>query len=41
MSVLVDIEDYDIPAISICPNGTQGECIERGDLLILLPAQPP
>jgi len=41
MSVLVEIEDYDIPAISICPNGTQGECIQRGDLLIVLPAQPP
>ena len=41
MSVLIDIEGYDIPAISICPNGTKGECIERGDLLISLPAQPP
>ncbi len=41
MSVLVDIEDYDIPAISICPNGTKGDCIQRGDLLIVLPAQPP
>ena len=41
MSVLVDIEGYDVPAISICPNGTKGDCIQRGDLLIVLPAQPP
>jgi len=41
MSVLIDIEGYDIPAISICPKGTQGEVIERGSLLIMLPVQPP
>ena len=41
MSVLVEIEGYDVPAISICPKGTQGEVIERGSLLIMLPVQPP
>ena len=41
MSVLVDIEEYDEPGISICPNGTQGEVIELGGLVIVLPAQPP
>ena len=38
---LIDIEGYDDPAIKICPNGTQGEVIELGGLLIALPAQPP
>ena len=41
MSTLVNIEEYEIPAISICPKGTKGEVIERGSLLIMLPAQPP
>ena len=41
MSVLVDIEEYDEPGISICPNGTKGEVIELGGLVIVLPAQPP
>ena len=41
MSVLINIEGYDDPAISICPKGTKGESIELGGLLIVLPAQPP
>ena len=41
MSTLVQIEEYDEPAISICPKGTKGESIELGGLVILLPAQPP
>ena len=40
MSTLVQIEEYDEPAISICPKGTKGESIELGGLVILLPAQP-
>ena len=30
-----------ISTISICPNGTEGETIELGGLVIMLPAQPP
>ena len=41
MNPLVEIEDYDVPAIAICPKGTQGEVIQHGSLLIMLPAQPP
>ncbi len=41
MSVLINIEGYDDPAVSICPKGTKGESIELGGLLIVLPAQPP
>ena len=41
MSVLINIEGYEDPAVSICPNGSQGESIELGGLLIVLPAQPP
>ena len=41
MSVLINIEGYEDPAVSICPNGSQGESIELGGLLIALPAQPP
>ena len=37
MSVLVDIEEYDEPGIKICPNGTQGESLELGGLVIVLP----
>ena len=40
MSTLVQIEEYDEPAVSICPKGTKGESIELGGLVILLPAQP-
>ena len=41
MSVLVNIEDYDDPVISICPNGSKGEIVSIGGILIALPAQPP
>ena len=41
MNSLVNIEEYDDLAISICPNGTQGEVVELGGLVIVLPAQPP
>jgi len=41
MNPLVEIEDYDTPAIAICPKGTQGEVVEHGSLLIMLPAEPP
>ncbi len=41
MNNLVDIEEYDQPAISICPNGTKGESIQLGGLVIILPSQPP
>jgi len=41
MSVLLDVKEYDTPAIKICPNGTEGEIIELGSLLICLPKRPP
>ena len=41
MSVLLDLDEYDDPAVKICPNGTQGELIELGDLFICLPKRPP
>ena len=41
MNPLVEIEDYDVPAIAICPKGTQGEVVQHGSLLIMLPAEPP
>ena len=41
MSVLVNIDEYDEPAVSICPNGTKGEVVEIGGLVIVLPAKPP
>ena len=41
MNTLIDIEEYEHPAISICPNGTEGEAVELGGLVIVLPAQPP
>ena len=41
MSVLLDLEEYDDPAVKICPNGTEGEIIELGGLLICLPKRPP
>jgi len=40
MSVLVNIDEYDEPAVSICPNGTKGEVVEIGGLVIVLPAKP-
>jgi hypothetical protein len=41
LSNLLDIEEYEEPAIKICPNGTEGEIIELGGLLICLPKRPP
>ena len=41
MNVLLYTEEYDEPAIKICPNGTEGEIIELGGLLICLPKRPP
>ena len=41
MSVLLHLEEYDDPAVKICPNGTEGEIIELGGLLICLPKRPP
>ena len=41
MNSLVNIDEYDDLSISICPNGTQGEVLELGGLVIVLPAQPP
>ena len=41
MSSLLDLDEYDEPAVKICPNGTEGEVIELGGLLICLPKRPP
>jgi len=41
MSTLLEVKDYEEPAIKICPNGTEGEIIELGGLLICLPKRPP
>ena len=41
MSTLINIEEYEDLAIKICPKGTEGESIELGGLVIVLPAQPP
>ena len=40
MGVLLDVKEYDTPAVKICPNGTEGEIIELGGLLICLPKRP-
>jgi len=40
MSVLLDLDEYDDPAVKICPNGTKGEIVELGDLFICLPKRP-
>ena len=40
MSVLLNIKDYEEPAVKICPNGTEGEIVELGGLLICLPKRP-
>ena len=41
MNVLLDVKEYEDPAVKICPNGTEGELIELGGLLICLPKRPP
>jgi len=40
LNVLLYTEEYDEPAIKICPNGSEGEIIELGGLLICLPKRP-
>ena len=37
---LKKLEDYEDLVIKICPNGTEGEIIEIGNLAIMLPKQP-
>ena len=39
--MLVKDDEYIEDLIGICPNGTQGESIQLGGLVILLPAMPP
>ena len=39
--MLLDVKGYEEPAVKICPNGTEGELIELGGLLICLPKAPP
>jgi hypothetical protein len=39
--MLVKDDEYIEELIRICPNGTQGESIQLGGLVILLPAMPP
>tara|TARA_R110000744_G_scaffold73544_2_gene147227 strand:+ start:1189 stop:3309 length:2121 start_codon:yes stop_codon:yes gene_type:complete len=41
MGVLLDVKDYEEPAVKICPKDTEGEIIELGGLLICLPKKPP
>ena len=41
MGFLLELEDYDVPAVKICPKGTEGEIRELGGLLICLPKVPP
>ena len=41
MNVLLYTEEYDEPAIKICPNGSEGKIIELGGLLICIPKKPP
>jgi len=41
LSILLDVKEYEEPAVKICPNGTEGELIELGGLLICLPKRPP
>jgi len=40
LSILLNIKDYEEPAVKICPNGTEGEIIELGGILICLPERP-
>ena len=39
--MLVKVDNYKDEAVCICPNGTQGDVIELGGLLIVLPTAPP
>ena len=40
MNNLLNLEEYNEPAIKICPNGSEGEVIEIGGILICLPKRP-
>ena len=40
MNILLKVKEYEEPAVKICPNGTEGELIELGGLLICLPKRP-
>jgi hypothetical protein len=41
MDRLLEIKGYEEPAVCLCPNGTVGETIELGGLVIVLPKAPP
>ena len=38
--MLVDVKGYTEKAVAICPNGTLGETVELGGILIVLPKAP-
>ena len=40
MDVLFKIDDYEEPIVKICPNGTLGDIVELGGILIGLPEAP-
>jgi len=40
MDTLIKLKDYEDPAISICPNGTMGDHVEVGGIVIVLPKTP-
>ena len=40
MSIFLNLKEYNEDAVKICPNGTEGEIIELGGLLICLPKKP-
>jgi hypothetical protein len=40
MDSLIELKEYEDKAICICPNGTIGETIELGGLVIVLPKAP-
>jgi len=40
MDRLIQLKEYEDPAICICPNGTMGEAIELSGLVIVLPKAP-
>ena len=38
--MLVDVEGFDEKGISICPNGSMGETVELGGIVVVLPKAP-
>ena len=40
MDALFKIDDYEEPIVKICPNGTLGDVVELGGILIGLPKAP-